>query len=225
MKMPLKLILVFTVGLLTYKSNAQDHHCSEKHQRHEKWSPEVMLQKLDAKLHLNKTQEKRVLTLLENKLAQRKILKAKRQSIHKKEWAKMEVQMKAVLNQDQFEMLHKLKAERHKNLKSEHCNSNDKTSCYKRKAKHPNKLKPEERLNKLTESLGLTPDQQTAIREIFKEKHAELKRNHPELRKERKQLKAHFERDMKVILTPEQFKTFKLLKEEHKMKTKRLIKS
>lgn len=208
MKTTIKILALATAGLLAIKAIAQNHH---KH-RFAHLQPEELLEKLDAKLHLNKTQEKRVLTLLENRMAEHKTLREKRKAIHHKEREVIKQKMKTVLTAEQFEKLQELKKEHRKErMHADHKNG------------HHKRMHPKERLEKLTQELDLNQKQQDEIKTIFRAHRAEIKKNHPEFKQERKRFKAKFERDMKTILTPEQFKTFKILKEERRMNKKQRI--
>jgi len=217
MKKTIKLTVTLAIGLISMLSIAQRHDSVSKHQY---LSPEVILEKLDAKLSLNETQEKRVLTLLENRLAQRQDFKSKRSASFKEERAKMHLKIKSILDEDQIVKFEKLKAKHNKDFKNKECKPK---SCGETTDPH-SRMRPEQRLEKLTIDLDLNKDQQAHIKRIFKEKRAEFKKNHPEVIENRKQIKAGFERDMKTILSPEQFKTFMVLKEEYKMNKKRLHK-
>jgi len=218
MKKTFKILASLTIGLISTIGFAQ-HDC---HSKFTHLSPEVLLEKLDAKLHLNKTQEKRVLTLLENRLEQRQELKVKRKSLHHEEKFKMEGEIKSILNKDQLIKFENFKEKRTKEFKDKNCKPG---ACDNKGSENTHsKRRPEHRLEKLSIALDLTKDQQETIRSMFKEKHSEFKKNNPEFMQEKKQIKAGFERDMKTILTPEQFKTFKALKEDHKMKRRPLHK-
>ncbi len=219
MKKTLKLITILSIGLASIYGFAQEH-CKPEHK--EFHNPKVMLEKLDAKLNLNKTQEKRVLTLLENRLEEHTALKQKMRAFHKGDRTKMVETMKSVLTEEQ---LLKFKALKTNAKHNENCSKGDKLS-YDKKAKrvHHKKQEPSKRLERLTKELDLSKSQQETLEVIFKEKRKGMPKKQSQFKAERKKMKADFMKDMKAILSPEQFETFKELKASHHLKKRQMHK-
>lgn len=221
MKKTLKIITILSISLVSLYGFAQEK-CKSEHEGF--YNPKTMLEKLDAKLHLNETQEKRVFTLLENRFEERRLLKTKMKHVHKQERSSMLETMKSVLTEDQFKKLQALKS-KHKSdfKKNAHDHRSDKASC-KSEHKHHSEFGPSKRLEYMSKELDLSPRQQETLKTIFQEKRKDIHNKYPELKKERQKLKASFMKDMKAILTPEQFKTFKALKDDHQANRKHLRK-
>lgn len=217
MKRTLKIITIVSISLASLYSFAQEKFEHGKHRHH---NPKVLLEKLDAKLNLNETQEKRVFTLLENRLNQHQALR-KEMKLERKEYRKeMEMVMKSVLTEEQLAKFQKLKAERKAEM---HKKYSEKTECKDAKGKRHERIHPQERLERLSKELDLSLRQQETLKNIFKEKRNEFHKDHPEYREARKKLKRDFMKDMKAILTPEQFKTFKELKEQHHKRKQKVL--
>lgn len=208
-----KILTIISLGFVTATGLAQEHRGCHKH---DKLSAQELLDKLDAKLNLNETQEKRVYTLLEKRMSQHKALREEMRTTRMSEKADIKQQLKTVLNEQQFQKLMALKEQRKSEFRQERC-AKDRSSCSHNKQAFKNRKKPEERLEFLTKELDLNKEQQEALREIFKSKREAFKKKHPEFRTAKRQFKEDFERDMKSILSADQFKTFITLKEEHRM--------
>lgn len=214
----LKTITIVSISLFSIYSYGQNK-CEHAKRGHH--NPEVLLKKLDAQLNLNETQEKRVLTLLEHRLEQRQALKKEVKTYKKGKHVELEKTMQSVLTEEQFEKYKTLKSEHKSNKQKSDCK---KSSCDKANFKsHANKG-PKGRLEYLSKVLELTPAQKAELKAHHDKKREEFHKNHPEFKEARTKLRADFTKDMKAILTPEQFKKFNTLKEQHHKRKQHFIK-
>lgn len=90
----------------------------------------------------------------------------------------------------------------------------------------PGGRNPEERIAHLKEALGLTPEQETKIRDIFKTEGEKMRAQHEankgnkpapeELRAKRQEVRKRMEASIKAVLTPEQQTKLEAMRKERK---------
>lgn len=160
-------------------------------------SPEVLLEKIDSKLNLNPTQEKRVFTLLKNNFKAKQEIINDRKKIKKVKKEELTSILSSILTQDQMDKFRLLQENRK-------LNKNNQKTCKLHKEKHNCKNK----LDKLTNELNLSEEQISRIKVIFENNKIEREIRRVAFKKKKENSHSKFMKGMKAILTSSQYKTF-----------------
>jgi len=222
MKTALKVIaLGISLMALSINIQAQNHKNSEHKKgehRYEKMNhnPEMMLERLDSRLNLNKTQEKRVFTLLEQNFEKRNAFKKRSKDFRQNQKQEVKSELARILNKDQMAKLEKMHQEKKAEFKR-------KKGERKEKGKMTNKEHKDRKghgdfrkhLEKMKSKLDLTKEQENQVSRILESKQEVLKQRKSEMRAHKEKMKSKFGKDMKAILSPDQFEKFKVLQKEY----------
>lgn len=197
-----KILLGISLTFMSINVSAQEGYKDNHHPKH---TPEMMLNKLDSELNLNETQEKRIITLLEQNFSRRKEIKSNHKKIKEKHRIDIKSKLSKVLTKDQmvkFVAMHDHRKESHKTKAN-------------KKDHHRDDMKRSKRLDKMTKELNLSDKQQVEVKEIFDAKKDEIKLKKEYVKSLRHKMKTNFDKDMKAILTPEQYSKYIILKKNH----------
>lgn len=149
--------------------------------------------------------------MLEQNFSKRKEAKENHKIAKEAKQKALTQKMSSVLNADQMKRFEILKAEKKSKRRAEAKMNGDK----KHHQKKGDKKDGAQKLKKLTERLNLSEKQQAEVSLIFQAEKEDRKKHRSDLKLKRDKLKSKFEKDMKTILTQEQFSKFQTLKKEY----------